>query len=79
MTLVQRIEREFLEMPGLRLTERQAQRLCGADPTQCHAALDALVARGFLTRATDGAYARTAVLAAFGYYDDELLTAGRSW
>lgn len=75
MTLVQRIQREFLEMPGLRLTERQAQRLCGVDAAQCRAALAALVARGFLTRATDGTFALTAALAGLAY-DDMFAAAG---
>ena len=34
--LVQRIEREYSEMPGLRLTEGQAQRLWDLDADTCH-------------------------------------------
>jgi hypothetical protein len=41
---------EFLEMPGMRLTLRQATRLWCADLVTCEAALDALVASGFLRR-----------------------------
>jgi hypothetical protein len=39
---LQRLRGEFLEMPGLRLTVSQAQRLCGVDPAICKAILDAL-------------------------------------
>jgi hypothetical protein len=48
---------EFLEMPGMRLTLRQATRLWSADLVTCEAALDALVASGFLRKA-DQAYMR---------------------
>jgi hypothetical protein len=57
-TLSKRIRAEYLEMPGLRLTLAQAQRLCGADRAECLAALDALVDTKFLCRKPDGAYAR---------------------
>ncbi len=55
----ERIRNEYLEMPGLRLTAAQAQRLCGLDATSCHAALAALVDANFLRRKTDGTYARS--------------------
>jgi Fic family protein len=48
--LHRRIRSEYLEMPGLSLTARQAQRLFGADEHTCVALLEDLVARGFLTR-----------------------------
>ena len=62
--VIGRIQDEFLEMPGLRLTPKQAQRLCGVDQTICQAVLDALVNARFLavnphgmyTRASDGAW-----------------------
>lgn len=41
--LLMRIRAEYMEMPGLRLTLEQAQRLCGIDRTLCKTALDALV------------------------------------
>ena len=64
--IIERIRGEFLEMPGLRLTPAQAQRLCGVDQAFCQAVLDALVDARFLavnrvgmyTRATDGALPR---------------------
>lgn len=56
--IVQRIRAEFLEMPGLRLTVRQAKRLCGVDDGLCEAVLDALVDLKFLSRNRDGSYSR---------------------
>ena len=55
---VDRLRAEYLEMPGLRLTSQQAQRLCGVERTDCQTALDALVDASFLCRKPDGAYAR---------------------
>jgi hypothetical protein len=55
---VTRIRSEYLEMPGLRLTVEQAQRLCGVERTQCKAVLDALVEEKFLCVKVNGAYAR---------------------
>jgi len=56
--LLGRIRGEYLEMPGLRLTRRQAQRLWGLDDTTSDRILNALVERKFLTCAPDGAYMR---------------------
>jgi hypothetical protein len=56
--LIQRIRGEYLEMPGLRLTLKQAQRLCGVDPALCQRVLDILVEVKFLTVKADGTYAR---------------------
>lgn len=53
-----RIYGEFLEMPGLRLTCRQAQRLFGLGASTCARLLDDLVERGFLARQPNGTYAR---------------------
>jgi hypothetical protein len=58
--LVQRIEGEYHEMPGLKLTEVQAQRLWGLDPDTCHIVLVALMQRRFLRRTTNGMYVRAA-------------------
>jgi len=55
---LQRLRGEFLEMPGLRLTVQQAQRLCGVDPAICQAILDALVEAKFLCIKRDGSYGR---------------------
>jgi len=41
--VVRRIRGESLEMPGLRLTPQQAQRLWRLDEMACDAVLDALV------------------------------------
>jgi hypothetical protein len=56
--LLSRIRGEYLEMPGLRLTISQAQRLCGIERGLCETVLDLLVEERFLRRTPDGAYAR---------------------
>jgi hypothetical protein len=56
--ILRRVQGEFLEMPGLRLTEAQARRLWGLDAVTCAALLDALVAGKFLFRTRDGAVMR---------------------
>lgn len=55
--LVRRIFGEFVEMPGMCLTSRQAQRLWGLDEKTCAAALGLLVSAKFLW-VTDGIYRR---------------------
>ena len=55
-----RIHGEFLEMPGLRLTCQQAQRLWGLDEQTCSELLAFLVDAGFLYQPRDGMYMRTA-------------------
>ncbi len=56
--LLSRIRGEYLEMPGLRLTLEQAQRLCGVERTLCKSVLDALVESKFLCLKPNGTYAR---------------------
>ncbi len=56
--VLRRVRGEFLEMPGLRLTEAQARRLWGLDATACAALLGALVDANFLFRTRDGAFMR---------------------
>ena len=56
--VVRRIRAEFLEMPGLRLTQEQARRLWRLDETACTAVLGALVDARFLSRTRDGAFVR---------------------
>ena len=56
--VLQRIQGEFVEMPGLRLTAPQAQRLWGLERDVCIALLGALVDARFLTRTPDGAFVR---------------------
>jgi hypothetical protein len=53
-----RVQGEFLEMPGLRLTEPQARRLWGLDADFCGALLGTLVDAKFLFRTRDGAFMR---------------------
>jgi hypothetical protein len=55
---IARLRGEFMEMPGLRLTIPQAQRLCGLEGTLCKLVLDSLVDAKFLNRDSSGAYAR---------------------
>ena len=57
-TMLTRIRAEYLEMPGLRLTLAQAQRLCGVERVLCQRVLDTLVEANFLCLKRDGAYAR---------------------
>jgi DNA-binding IclR family transcriptional regulator len=56
--MLQRIYSEFLEMPGLRLTCEQAQRLWGLDAWTCRELLESLVEAEFLYRGAHGGYAR---------------------
>jgi hypothetical protein len=53
-----RVQNEFFEMPGLRLTEAQARRLWGVDAATCSALLSALIEAKFLFRTRDGAFMR---------------------
>jgi len=55
---LRRVKGEYLEMPGLRLTPAQAQRLWGLDREACDALLGALVDTRFLYRTRDGAFMR---------------------
>ena len=54
--LVDRVRTEFSEMPGERLTCRQAQRLFAMRPDVCERVLAALEREGVLTRGIDGRY-----------------------
>jgi hypothetical protein len=56
--LLLRIRGEFLEMPGMRLTLRQAMRLWNLDAATCEAALRLLVERRFLSFTAQGAFRR---------------------
>ncbi len=55
---LRRVQGEFLEMPGLRLTEAQACRMWGLEKAACEALLGALVDAKFLYRTRDGAFMR---------------------
>ena len=54
-----RVQGEYLEMPGLRLTESQARRLWNLDQQACESVLGALVEDHFLYRTRDGAFMRS--------------------
>jgi len=56
--VLQRIQGEFVEMPGLRLTPAQAQRLWGLERDLCDALVGALVDAKFLAQTRDGAFVR---------------------
>ena len=56
--VLQKIQREFIEMPGLRLTAAQARRLWNLDREVCDALLGALVDARFLNQTRDGAFVR---------------------
>jgi hypothetical protein len=57
--VLQRIQGEFIEMPGLRLTPAQAQRLWGLDRTTCEQLLSTLVKAQFLSQTRDGSFIKT--------------------
>jgi hypothetical protein len=52
------IRGEYIEMPGLRLTTAQAQRLWGLDAQTCASVLEALREEAFLSLRDDGTYCR---------------------
>ena len=56
--VLRRVQGEYIEMPGLRLTTAQAQRLWGIDRAACDALLGALVEAKFLFQTRDGAFMR---------------------
>jgi len=52
------IRAEFMEMPGMRLTPQQVERLSGVVNSVCQRVLDDLVRAGFLSVGANGSYAR---------------------
>lgn len=58
--LVTRVRAEFNEMPGLRLTLPQAQRLWGVEPAVCETVVEALIQDAFLRRTAGGTIVRAA-------------------
>ena len=58
--LAQRVQGEFTEMPGMRLTIGQAARLFGLTVRIAEAVLDELSQASFLRRSCDGKYALAA-------------------
>ena len=57
---LQRAQADFLEMPGLQLTEAQAARLWCFDMALCVRVLEALVESRFLFRTRNALFARVA-------------------
>ena len=57
-TIAERMELEYQEMPELKLTVRQAQRLWNLSSEACESALRSLVGSGFLAQTRDGSYIR---------------------
>jgi hypothetical protein len=56
--LLWRIQSEYREMPGLKLTEAQAQRLWGIDGRTCRLVLTTLLEQRFLKQTPGGTYVR---------------------
>jgi hypothetical protein len=59
-TLLLRIESEYREMPGLKLTEAQARRLWDLDGDTCNLVLTTLMEQRFLKCTASGMYVRAA-------------------
>jgi hypothetical protein len=57
-TLLQRIESEYREMPGLKLTEAQVRRFWDLDGDTCSLVLTTLVEQRFLKCTANGMYVR---------------------
>lgn len=57
-SLLRQIQGEYLEMPGLKLTLGQAQRLLGLEAACCETLLNGLVEMRFLARGPDGQFLR---------------------
>jgi len=56
--LLRRVQAEFLEMPGLRVTRAQARRLWALDAALCDAVLSALVDARFLVESRNESFMR---------------------
>jgi predicted kinase len=55
---LERIRAEYREMPDMRLTLEQVQRLSGVDREVCERVLEDLVRAKFISQGRDGNYAR---------------------
>ena len=55
---IRRIQCEYEQMPGLKLTEAQARRLWALDGATCRLVLATLLERRFLKRTATGMYVR---------------------
>jgi hypothetical protein len=50
---IARVEAEYRDMPGMRLTEAQLRRLCGLDASTCRRVVEVLETAGVLGRTGD--------------------------
>jgi hypothetical protein len=57
-TLIERVRGEFIEMPGLQLTMKQAARLWGLDVAACRSVVEVLVESAFLRWTESGKIVR---------------------
>lgn len=57
-SLITRIRAEYIEMPGLALTERELCRLAGLDTVTCETIFRMLTEQQFLVRTAKGTYVR---------------------
>ena len=57
-TLMERVQAEYAEMPGLCVTLSQAQRLWTVDRATCEEALSRLISRGVLRKTSKGRFIR---------------------
>jgi hypothetical protein len=58
--LAEQVRTEYLEMPGLSLTVKQAARFWNLDPALCQRVLERLAHGGFLAATRRGSYMRAA-------------------
>jgi hypothetical protein len=56
--VLNRIRAEFVEMPDLKLTIEEIQRLCDVNRSLCEAAIESLVQAHFLYETSDRRYTR---------------------
>jgi nucleotide-binding universal stress UspA family protein len=75
--LIRRLRDEFTAMPGLRLTERQVQRLCDVSASTSASAFRALVSVGFLRPFEESIPGLIDVHVATGASHDDLLQSAR--
>ena len=57
-TLLEQVQAEYAEMPGLSVTLPQAQRLWVVDQATCEEVFSRLISRGVLRRTTKGRFVR---------------------
>jgi len=57
-TLIEQVQAEYVEMPGLSVTLPQAQRLWAVDQATCVEVFGRLISRGVLRRTSKGRFVR---------------------